>query len=60
MQYKENVFIDVYVKRPNGRIYRDVRFHVGNECVNVENLLVTSNDEAYIKAKKLIKKTMAL
>lgn len=60
MQYKENVFIDAYVKRIGGKTYRDVRFHVKGGAVVVENLLTASDDAAYKKAKEMINQATKL
>lgn len=60
MQYKKDVFIDTYCKRPKGKIYRDVRFHVKGGTVEVNNLLCASNDAAYEMAKHKIKQAIEL
>ena len=60
MQYKENVFIDAYCKRPKGKIYREVRFHVKGATISIEDILTASNDAAYEKAKKLLKQAIEL
>lgn len=59
-EYKENVYIDVFKKRPKGKIYRDVRFHVGNKCITIEDLITPTNEAAYEKAKGLLKKALEL
>jgi hypothetical protein len=60
MQYKPNVFIDIYRKRFGGKVYRDVRFHVKGGCITVENLSVASDDAAYKKAKAMVKEASEL
>lgn len=60
MQYKPNVLMDVYRKRPNGKIYRDVRFKVKGATICIEELLVASDDAAYVKAKQYLKQAMEL
>lgn len=60
MQIKENVFVDEYVKRFGGKKYRDVRFHVKGGTVEVNNLVVSSNQAAYEKALQMIKQATEL
>lgn len=55
MEYKKSVYIDEYCKRPKGKIYRDVRFHVKGGCILIENILAASNNAAYQKAKEMLK-----
>ena len=49
-----NVKVEQYENRPNGRLYRNVRFFVTGGVVEVEDILTTSDEKALEKARKMV------
>lgn len=43
-----------YKNRPNGRLYRNVRFFVTGGIVEVEDILTASDEKALEKARKMV------
>lgn len=55
-----NVRVEQYKNRPNGMLYRNVRFFVYGGVVEVEDILTTSDEKALEKARKMIKEASKL
>ena len=49
-----NVKVEQYKNRPNGRLYRNVRFFVSGGVVEVEDILTASDEIALEKARKMV------
>ncbi len=50
----EHIKVEQYKNRPNGKLYRNVRFFVTGGVVEVEDILTTSDEKAVEKARKMV------
>lgn len=49
--FDEKVFVEQYRKSQKGRLYREVRLHVGKLTVVVSNILADSDEDAVDRAQ---------
>ena len=56
----ENVKVESYVKKPGGKVYRQVLFFVGGRCIVVDDILCKDDTAAYKIACKYLRAALEL